>query len=44
MRKPYLMPPDDEVQRFAAGLLKLGFSEIDDLARAAGLREASLAV
>jgi len=31
------MPPDDEVQRFATGLLKLGLSEIDDLARAAGL-------
>lgn len=23
LRAPYLMPPDDEVQRFAAGLLQL---------------------
>jgi 4-hydroxy-tetrahydrodipicolinate synthase len=43
LRKPYLMPPDDEVQRFAAGLLKLGLSEIDELARAAGLRQEELA-
>ena len=37
LRLPYLMPPDDEVQRFADGLLKLGIPEIDELAREAGL-------
>ena len=39
LRKPYLMPPDAEVQRFTAGLLKLGLPEIDELAQAAGLRQ-----
>lgn len=37
-RGPYLMPLDDEVQRFTDGLLRLRLPEIDDLARAAGLR------
>jgi dihydrodipicolinate synthase/N-acetylneuraminate lyase len=35
LRLPYLMPPDDEVQRFADGLLSLGLTEIDELARQA---------
>jgi 4-hydroxy-tetrahydrodipicolinate synthase len=39
LRKPYLMPPDEEVQRFAAGLLRLGLAEIDELAEAAGLHQ-----
>jgi len=43
LRKPYLMPPDEEVRRFAAGLLQLGLSEIDELARSAGLRQEELA-
>jgi 4-hydroxy-tetrahydrodipicolinate synthase len=34
-RDPYVMPPDDEVQRFGEGLLGLHIPEIDDLARAA---------
>ena len=34
---PYLMPPDDEVERFARGLLALNIPELDDLAMAAGL-------
>ena len=37
-RGPYLMPPDDEVQKFADGLLRLRLPEIDELALAAGLR------
>jgi len=37
------MPPDDEVERFAAGLLKLGMTEVDELARAAGLYQGKLA-
>lgn len=37
LRLPYLMPPDDEVERFKQGLLKLGIPELDELARAAGL-------
>ena len=37
-RGPYLMPPDDEVQKFADGLLRLRLPEIDETARAAGLR------
>jgi 4-hydroxy-tetrahydrodipicolinate synthase len=43
LRKPYLMPPDDEVQRFAAGLLKLGLAELDELARAADLSQEQVA-
>ena len=35
LRLPYLMPPDEEVQRFADGLLRLGLPEIDELAREA---------
>ena len=38
LRKPYLMPSDAEVERFTTGLLALGLTEIDELARAAGLR------
>ena len=37
LRGPYLMPPDDELQRFTAGLLALHIAEIDAMARAAGL-------
>jgi dihydrodipicolinate synthase/N-acetylneuraminate lyase len=35
LRLPYLMPPDDEVERFADGLFRLGLPEIDELAHAA---------
>ena len=38
VREPYALPPNDEVQRFADGLVKLRIPEIDDMARAAGLR------
>ncbi len=37
LRGPYNMPPDDELQKFADGLLKLRIPEIDEMARAAGL-------
>lgn len=37
LRKPYLMPPDDEMDDFAAALLRLRVPEIDTMARAAGL-------
>ena len=37
LREPYRMPPDEEVQKFADGLLRLGLREIDEQARAAGL-------
>lgn len=37
LRKPYLMPPDDVVEDFAARLLHLGIPEIDDMARVVGL-------
>lgn len=37
LRLPYLMPPDEEIERFARGLLALNLPELDDLARAAGL-------
>lgn len=37
LRKPYLMPPDDEVDRFADALLRLRVPEIDAMARTAGL-------
>jgi len=37
LRLPYLMPPDEEVERFARGLLALNVPELDDLAQAAGL-------
>ncbi|MSQ29600.1 MAG: dihydrodipicolinate synthase family protein [Dehalococcoidia bacterium] len=35
VRKPYLMPPPAEVERFTDGLLRLRLTEIDELARAA---------
>jgi len=38
LRKPYLMPPDDVVEDFADRLLRLGIPEVDDMARAAGVR------
>lgn len=38
IRRPYLMAPDDELAKFTDGLLKLHVSEIDDMARAAGLK------
>lgn len=38
VRGPYKMGTDEEVQAFADGLLRLRLPEIDDLARAAGLR------
>jgi dihydrodipicolinate synthase/N-acetylneuraminate lyase len=37
LRKPYLMPADDEVRDFAAALLRLRVPEIDAMARDAGL-------
>jgi len=37
LREPYRMPPDEEVQRFQDGLLRLGLPEIEEQARAAGL-------
>jgi dihydrodipicolinate synthase/N-acetylneuraminate lyase len=37
LRPPFQMPPADELQRFTAGLLKLGIPEIDALAKSAGL-------
>ena len=37
LRKPYLMPPDDEMREFARALLRLHVPEIDAMARAAGL-------
>ena len=38
VRGPYMMPANDEVQRFTDGLLRLRIPEIDELAQAAGLR------
>lgn len=38
LREPYRMPPDEEVQKFADGLLRLGLPEIEEQARAAGLK------
>jgi dihydrodipicolinate synthase/N-acetylneuraminate lyase len=37
LRLPYLMPTDEEVERFARGLLALNIPELDGLAKAAGL-------
>lgn len=37
VRLPYLLPPDDEVERFADGLLRLRVPEIDEMAKEAGL-------
>jgi 4-hydroxy-tetrahydrodipicolinate synthase len=38
LREPYRMPPQKEYEAFADGLLRLGIPEIEDQARAAGLR------
>lgn len=38
LRKPYLMPGREELETFKDGLLRLGLPEIEELARAAGLR------
>ena len=38
LREPYRMPSDQEVQQFADGLLRLGLPEIEEQARAAGLK------
>lgn len=37
LRKPYLMPPDDEMRSFRDALLRLRVPEIDTMARSAGL-------
>lgn len=37
LREPYAMPSADEMQRFTAGLLALGVSEIDGQAHHAGV-------
>jgi hypothetical protein len=37
LRKPYLMPPDEEMERFTSALLRLHVPEIDAMARAAGV-------
>ena len=36
LRLPYLMPPDEDVERFAEGLLTLNIPELDQLAKDAG--------
>ena len=36
-RGPYLLPEQDELERFSAGLLKLGIPEINERARSVGL-------
>lgn len=41
VREPYQLPPPEEIQKFASGLLKLGIPEIEEQARAAGLRVAA---
>ena len=38
LRTPYLMPGREELETFKDGLLRLGLPEIEELARAAGLR------
>ena len=38
IREPYRIPPADEMKKFVDGLLALGIPEIDDQARAAGLK------
>ncbi|MGZ5119782.1 MAG: hypothetical protein ACXWIH_27370, partial [Burkholderiales bacterium] len=38
LREPYRMPPEKEYEAFADGLLRLGIPEIEEQARAAGLR------
>ncbi len=37
LREPFLMP-DEEVERFAEGVVKLQIPEIDELSRASGLK------
>ena len=37
LRGPYLMPSDDELQKFTEGLLQLRLPEIDEMARTAGM-------
>src|SRR5262249_39158083 len=37
VRPPYMLPPEEEMQRFTDGLLKLRIPEIDEMAKAAGL-------
>ena len=37
LRKPYLMPPEDELRAFTDTILRLRIPEIDAMARAAGL-------
>jgi len=37
LRKPYLMPPEDEMRSFTDALLRLRVPELDAMARAAGL-------
>jgi hypothetical protein len=36
IRGPYRMASDSEIERFREGVLKLGISEVDELAKAAG--------
>ena len=36
-RRPFVMPPQDEVERFVQGLLQLRLPEIDEMARNAGV-------
>jgi 4-hydroxy-tetrahydrodipicolinate synthase len=38
VRRPYMMPDDAEIRKFANGLLKLNIPEINDYAAAAGLK------
>lgn len=37
VRRPYLMPKDDDMKKFTDGLLKLRIPELEEMARAAGL-------
>jgi len=37
VREPYALPPEEEMQRFTTGLLKLGIPEINEQAKSAGL-------
>jgi 4-hydroxy-tetrahydrodipicolinate synthase len=41
LREPYQLPPEAEMTRFVEGLLALGIPEVDEAARAHGLRKAS---
>ena len=38
LREPYRMPPEEEYQAFASGLLSSGIPEIEEQARAPGIR------